>query len=214
MHFPWAISLNLLIAISFGWVTLSCAARYPGGTERELAPKPIHESTATSVTAAAGNGNEPAKEPIHESAETVVSAPVAKNPRLFCEAHGGDGDHVPLSLFFVFSLELTNPNDRDVVVEKLSWSTELATKRVGSEMLNKPFTLQAWQTRPIRYLRIESAAALIPWNDGVDKVEDRSDRVMRITLHWQAAGSSQIKVQAMAVRWWGCFEPKPKTYHP
>jgi len=140
-------------------------------------------------------------------APAVLPSPTVISARLGCGAHGGDGDHVPLSrhLGLTVQLELSDPGD--ISIQTASWTLELAGRTVRADMHPLPAELLPGEPLSLsgdRYISQDQGEDL---EQGVDSREEREPIDVLLEIGWTREEVTTTTSHSLALRPTGCFEP-------
>ena len=174
-------------AVAIAMATFSVACSAPSSVQRSTPP-----GTAIRILDATPN---------------VTTPPVASNPTFRCEAHGGDGDHVPLTRQLVLEIDMTAPGTHPIQVVEVLWSMLLPDGGpLTGSLLKQPLTLVPGESQPLSYSRYVRGDELSPLDEGTRAPSQRSLRDIEISTRWRGSGDEQVTVQVVQVRWRSCFD--------
>ncbi len=147
-------------------------------------------------------------------APAVIPAPMIQSAKLGCGAHGGDGDHTPLSRYLELSVQLTLSDPGELSIQRARWSLELAGRPIEVELGPTPVTLTDAEPQWLsgdRFIAQDQGEAL---EQGVRSMEEREPVDVQLELDWTRGEESTSVVRSLSLRPSGCFELPPQDDQP
>ncbi len=127
-----------------------------------------------------------------------------------CEAHGGDGDHVPLTRAVTLGLQLGLSDPGEIEIHDARWTTELAGRPLVLELGPTPATITHPETLWLRGDRTIDRDQSDALEQGVRNPLQRTYISLPIELTWTQGEQVETAVRTLSVLPSGCFDPPPR----